>query len=308
MSPGGPPLLVLAPGFRALYANGQVLEYDGPLAVPDSSYFNRLEAAEFERARQRSSDADALAWRPAAESLRYFLEACERRAAAAGQILIHSRLDPPAPLESLRLDGADWAAQFALVRLAGIRADARPAGGRAGAHGKLRLLVYWNPAGGEALPAARREAEEAAALFETRADVRFVARSLSRGELDEAISAADCLCYFGHGESAAGQPLVPAGRERAPLISAAAAAAGPLAWVAYQACHVGEQALRPRGAQAFLYPVCRIADRATAYNRALLGALASGADLSRAAHAAARADAEQDDVRRFMFRVQCDAV
>lgn len=308
MSPGGPPLLALAPGFRALYAGGQVFEYDGALAAPDADYRKLLESAEYERARQRPADSDALAWRPAGEALRQFLRECEVRADAAGQLLIHSRLDPPAPLEALRLDGGDWASRFGVVRIAARRAElltparARPAGQ------KPRLLVYWNPAGGDPLPAARREAEEAAALFESKADVRFVARSLSPGELDEAVAAADCLCYYGHGQSAAGQPLAPAGRDWTPLISAAAVASGPLDWVAYQACHVGEEPLRPRGARAVLYPACRIADRTTAYNRTLLTALADDMPLWQAARAAARADATEGDVRRFMFRVQCDAV
>lgn len=306
MSPGGPPLLALAPGFRALYAGGQVLEYDGALAAPDAAYLKLLESAEYERARERAADPDRLVWRPAGEALRRFFRACEQHACAAGQLLIHSRLEPPAPLEALKIDEGDWASRFALVRLNPQRADTPPPVSVPVARARPRLLVYWNPGGGDPLPAARREAEDAAASFEASADVRFVARSLSAGELEEAIAAADCLCYYGHGRSAAGQALVPAGREWAPLVSAAAAMAGPLDWIVYQACHEGEEALRPRGARAVLYPACRIADRPTEYNRALLAALGAGIDLPRAARAAATADAQAGDVRRFMFRVQCD--
>lgn len=308
MSPGAPPLLTLAPGFRALYAGGQVLEYDGAFAAPAPDYPQLLEAAEYERARQRAADPERLVWRPSGEALRQFLRECEAHAAAAGELLIHSRLEPPVPLEAVRLADSDWASRFAVIRLAARKFESSAPAPSPPARRKRRVLVYWNPAGGDPLAVARREAEDAAARFESGADVRFVARSLSPGELGEAVAAADSLLYYGHGRSAAGQPLAPAGRDWAPLISPAAIAAGPLDWVVYQACHAGEEALRPGGAQAVLYPACRIADRLTEYNRALIAALASGQDLPRAARAAAAADAEAGDVRRFMFRVQCAAV
>ncbi len=336
------PILAFGPGRAQLFEADRVLEYAGPIGfTPRESLLEELDASITERSTEsmevsrgsRPQVADRLKrifWEPADRELRDFLRACGQRARAMGGLRLVSRESYSPPVESLAVDG-EWSRDFPILRMhaqdaslaatsseasRNISLEAAGAGGSAEDESSewpqkrraLRKLVWFNPAGEVALPAARREAEAIFAIMqEYDGPARFVGRTLGDHEWYELYDSHDLVFYYGHGQSVAGHPVIDTKNGRAPFF--APTGAGPSnnsgRCLVFAACLAGgEQTYFRNQSGAILYPVCRLADRPSAFLADFSRSLLAGRPAPLAVHAAARADADRGDVRRFIFRLQ----
>ena len=320
------PILAFGPGRAQLFEADGVLDYAGPIAYsPRESLLEELDASIAEALgtsdRNLADHLKRIFWEPADRELRDFLRVCGQRGRAAGGLRVASRETHSPPVESLALDG-EWSRDFPILRMhaqdAGLAAavpgtSAVDAGGsgadvsqRAPSERRaLRKLVWFNPAGEPPLPAARREAETVFEIMqEFEGHARFVGRALSDHEWYELYDSHDLVF---HGQSVAGHPVIDTKNGRAPFFAPTGAGASNTGGrcLVFAACLTGgEQTYFRNQSGAILYPVCRLADRPSAFLTDFCRKLLTGRAASLAVHAAARADAERGDVRRFLFRLQ----
>lgn len=210
----------------------------------------------------------------------------------AGGLRVFSDQASP-PVEALAAEmHATWSELFSIVRV-----------GRAAPFAREKrspdVLIYCNPAG-EALPEARREAEELLSRYAGKAEAFF--RTLSREELEESIRRSSLVFYSGHAKLIEGHVAIPSAAGWMPLISRGAGSLTSKAFILNACLEDGARFAGPGG--LFIHPIARIADRPSAFLFDLLDSWKTEGELGEAFRNACILDAKRGDVRRFVYRMQ----
>ncbi|HMX57715.1 MAG TPA: hypothetical protein PKE49_14415 [Leptospiraceae bacterium] len=266
----------------SLLSGGECFVSPFPCSFP-SSRVNLLEQAELDLCRGRK--VDSLNWLVPNGAESFFDFVFEQ-----AQKGLRVRGDSAAPIEAIHSGGKSWAERFPILHVSEhstipSRESARP----------VSRFIYLNPEG-EALPFARREAESFCNLFP---DARAAFRTLGEGEFNEAMADATHIYYFGHAMMVDGSPAIPARDAWIPLLSRSMGDVSRKTVFLGACLRQAGMTLRIPGGR-FIYPITRIADRPNSF----LERIAGSSHLLQGFHSACIRDAEEGDIRRFVYRVK----
>ncbi|MBI3395596.1 MAG: hypothetical protein HY042_07165, partial [Spirochaetia bacterium] len=287
----------------------------GPLTTGGSDHQNNLwDNAEEDFARGRpvrlKGILDQLSARLTSSS--EFMERTYQCAAAAGglRVFVSTGGGASESIAAFSSKGGAWVDAFPVVFLDNALPGTSLLGKIPGdGAGSPRAFVYVNPSG-QALNAAALEARECAEVLEQCCDTDLILRGLDAREYRELVTHADIFCYFGHGKLVSGLPAIPHEAGWMPLLPDPHMSPGV---TIFAACLSGGAHARSPGSGLLIHPVARLCDRKSVFLSKLMEALAAswrtdgGSPVDKALsawRAAAAADREAGDIRRFIFQLR----
>ncbi|MCB1326439.1 MAG: hypothetical protein H7A21_05845 [Spirochaetales bacterium] len=304
------PVLVVEPDRARLISGVSSFLFEGPLGPSPRERTQLLEDAELALARNDRESLPLLAWQAPAGTGSEFLKVVETHAVRAGGLRVAGSYHENLPFEALGKGATYWIDHFSVLRLpeeGAPRSTAVPPS-------MPRILIVGNSASespaGE-LTHVRTEAQEIAEAFLSieekslpEAQVRLLLRTPGEHEFTQLMAEHDICFYLGHGRRIGGFPAVLLQEGWCPLISEAGGHTSENRLVVFGACLEGEGRLRFPGSGAAVYPIARLADRASVMLPTLARALAAGDPIWKAFARACAEDRQSGDIRRLLFRLQ----
>ncbi len=304
------PLLILAGGRCVLYYEGGASVFRSAVSYPHNQLIKRLEDCELDFASGRNSDLASLVW-SAPSSAESFLDLCIRHARISGGLKLHGFSGESIPFEFLESPSGMNPAEIVYTTVTekpipGYEDNSR--GEKASQIQKnLRILIYFNPSGiplPQAASMAARLSESMSSGTSSEAlSFHYSARALSRNEYSELFEKSDIVFYFGHGKCIGGLPAIPSDEGWAGFFPDINLKLFRNKVVFFCGCMDGELALSSLPDCCFIYPVCRIADRADDFIWNIWSYWTRDINLYGAFRRAIARDAESADIRRKIYRI-----